>query len=172
MTTINPVFSLTAEDLALLGDEQFEKLRGATDRLQQLLAADQRRRRDADADAESRIADLTRVLSPRDQAVREERARLVREIWIATVLALIPDPKPSWTASFDETDDFQREVDARIGEGVAAAERERIAGDVITRGDLERAVIRLAEITGNRDNYYPALANDMFRYAHDHREEV
>ena len=95
------------------------------------------------------IADLTRLLSPRERAVREvraaldwlrgirdtrmvatsgdlreERARLVREIWVATVLALIPDPKPSWTALFDETDDFQREVDARIGEGIAAAERD------------------------------------------------
>lgn len=46
MTMINPVFSLTAGDLALLGDEQFEKLRGAVDRLQQLLAADTQRRRD------------------------------------------------------------------------------------------------------------------------------
>ena len=45
MTTINPVFSLTAEDLALLGDEQFEKLCGAVDRLTQLLAADKQRRR-------------------------------------------------------------------------------------------------------------------------------
>ena len=149
------------------------------------------------ADAESMLADLTRLLSPREQAVREvraardwlrgirdtrmvatsgdlrgERARLVREIWVATVLALIPDPKPSWTASFDETDDFQREVDARIGEGIAAAERERIVGDVITRDDLERAIVRLAEITGNRDSYYPALAGDMFRYAQDHLGET
>jgi hypothetical protein len=44
MTTINPGFSLTAEDLALLGGEQFEKLRGAAGRLQQLLAADEQRR--------------------------------------------------------------------------------------------------------------------------------
>ena len=148
-------------------------------------------------DAESMLADLARVLSPGEQAVREvraardwlrgirdtrmvatsgglreERARLVREIWVATVLALIPEPKPSWTEEFDETDDFQREVDARIGDGVAAAERERIAGGVITREDLERAIVRLAEITGNRDNYYPALADDMFRYARDHRGET
>jgi hypothetical protein len=145
-------------------------------------------------DAESMIADLARILSPGEQAIRdvraardwlrgirdtrmvatsgdlrEERARLVREIWVATVLALIPEPKPSWTEGFDETDDFQREVDARIGDGVAAAERERTAGDVITREDLERAIGRLAEITGNRDNYYPALADDMFRYARDRR---
>ena len=147
-------------------------------------------------DAESMIADLARILSPGEQAIRdvraardwlrgirdtrmvatsgdlrEERGRLVREIWVATVLALIPDPKPSWTEGFDETDDFQREVAARIGDGVAAAERERIVGDVITRDELERAIVRLGEITGNRDSYYPALAGDMFRYAQDHLGE-
>ncbi len=102
------------------------------------------------ADAENVIADLTRVLAPDEQAVRdvraacgwlrgvrdtrtvtavglrEERARLVRGIWVATVLDLVPEPKPSWTAPFDDTGDFQREADARIGEGVAAAERARL----------------------------------------------
>jgi hypothetical protein len=46
MTTINPSFSLTAEDLALLDDKQLEKLRNAVDRLRQLIAADTQRRRD------------------------------------------------------------------------------------------------------------------------------
>lgn len=46
MTAINPAFSLTAEDLALLSDEQFAKLRGAVDRLRGLVLADERRRLD------------------------------------------------------------------------------------------------------------------------------
>ena len=46
MAMINPVFSLTAEDLALLSDEQLEELRDAAYRLQQLIAADRQRRRD------------------------------------------------------------------------------------------------------------------------------
>lgn len=50
---------------------------------------------------------------------RETLARLVRETWVATVRDLIPDPKPSWVAPYDELDEFQREADARIGEAVA-----------------------------------------------------
>lgn len=46
MITINPVFSLAAEDLTLLGDEQFGKLRDAAERLYRLVLADERRRRD------------------------------------------------------------------------------------------------------------------------------
>jgi hypothetical protein len=36
------------------------------------------------------------------------------------------NPKPSWLLKWDEIDDDQREVDMRIGEAVAAAERQRI----------------------------------------------
>jgi hypothetical protein len=39
----------------------------------------------------------------------------------------------------------------------------------ITKAELERAFLRLAEITGNRDNYFPALADDIFRYVEDQR---
>ncbi|HEY6493284.1 MAG TPA: hypothetical protein VIZ43_08430 [Trebonia sp.] len=57
---------------------------------------------------------------------REELGRRVREIWVAWASEQ-PDPKPSWLASWDDLDDGQREADMRIGEGVAAAERERLA---------------------------------------------
>ncbi len=58
----------------------------------------------------------------------------------------------------------------RTGKSEAALLRDAFlatlpGGGVITRPELERAMVRLAEITGNRDNYYPALAEDMFRYA-------
>jgi NTP pyrophosphatase (non-canonical NTP hydrolase) len=53
---------------------------------------------------------------------REALGRLVRDIWVETVLELIPDPKDSWTARWDDLHDtFQREVDMRIGERLAAA---------------------------------------------------
>jgi hypothetical protein len=58
----------------------------------------------------------------------------------------------------------------RTGKSEAALLRDAFlatlpGGSVITRPELQRAIVRLAEITGNRDNYYPALADDMFRYA-------
>jgi hypothetical protein len=97
------------------------------------------------------------------------RGRLVRETWVETVLELIPDPKPSWTAPYHELDEFQRTADDRIGDTVAAAERERITAETITRDELEQAIVRLGEITGNRDSYYPALASDILRDAQEHR---
>jgi hypothetical protein len=51
---------------------------------------------------------------------REPYGRIVRETWIACVLDYFEDPKDSWVASYDETDDFQREVDMRIASAVAA----------------------------------------------------
>lgn len=54
------------------------------------------------------------------------RGRLVRETWVDTVLELVADPKPSWTAPYDDLDEFQRTADNRIGDAVAAAERERL----------------------------------------------
>lgn len=57
---------------------------------------------------------------------REHLGRIVRDTWVAWASGQ-PDPKPSWLVPFDELDDGQREVDMRIGEAVAAAERERIA---------------------------------------------
>ena len=49
----------------------------------------------------------------------EDLGRAVRRIWVATVLARIPDPKPSWVAGFDDLDDFQRTADIAIGVGIA-----------------------------------------------------
>lgn len=51
---------------------------------------------------------------------REHLARIVRAAWVRVVRALVDNPKETWTASYDETDDFQREADAQIGEAVAA----------------------------------------------------
>ena len=46
---------------------------------------------------------------------------VVRDIWVNTVLALVPDPEPSWLTRWpDLADPFQREVAMRIGEQVAA----------------------------------------------------
>jgi hypothetical protein len=52
-------------------------------------------------------------------------------MWVATVLELIADPKPSWVAGWDELDDFQREVDMRIGADLFARGREAERGDWI-----------------------------------------
>jgi len=104
-------------------------------------------------------------------AASEGRGRLVRETWVETVLELVPNPKQSWTAPYDELDEFQRTADGKIGDMVAAAERERITAETITRDELERALVQLAEVTGNRDSYRPALADHVFRYALAHRRE-
>lgn len=57
---------------------------------------------------------------------QETLGRLVRETWVKWAREQ-PAPKPAWLASWDELDQGQREVDTRIGEAVAAAERERIS---------------------------------------------
>ncbi len=49
----------------------------------------------------------------------EDLGRAVRRIWIDTVRALIPDPKPSWVTGWDDLDDFQRAADIAIGTGIA-----------------------------------------------------
>lgn len=56
---------------------------------------------------------------------REGLGELVRRIWVDWAAGQ-PEPKPSWLVEWDGLDDGQREVDMRIGEGVAAAERARI----------------------------------------------
>jgi hypothetical protein len=60
---------------------------------------------------------------------RETWGRVVRAIWVDWALEQ-EDPKPSWTAGWDDIDDGQREADMRIGSGIAAqavaGERERI----------------------------------------------
>lgn len=58
---------------------------------------------------------------------REDYGRLVRETWVAWASEQ-PDPKPSWLVPWEELDPGQREVDMRIGEAVAAAERKRLTG--------------------------------------------
>ena len=55
---------------------------------------------------------------------REALGRLVRETWVKWASEQ-PGPKPSWLTGWDDLDDGQREVDMRIGEAVAAAERDR-----------------------------------------------
>jgi hypothetical protein len=57
---------------------------------------------------------------------REPYGRLVRTIWEAAARELIANPKPSWLTPWKELNGFQKEVDMRIGHGVAAAERVRI----------------------------------------------
>jgi len=59
------------------------------------------------------------------ETIREQRGRLVREAWV-TWAREHPAPKSGWLTGWDELDEMQREVDMRIGEAVAAAERERI----------------------------------------------
>jgi hypothetical protein len=56
---------------------------------------------------------------------REALGRLVRETWVKWA-AEQPFPKQSWLTGWDHLDTDQREVDMRIGEAVAAAERERL----------------------------------------------
>jgi hypothetical protein len=57
---------------------------------------------------------------------REELGQLVRETWVGWAAGQ-PAAKPSWLVPWEALDDGQREVDMRIGEAVAASERERIA---------------------------------------------
>lgn len=84
MSAINPAFSLTAEDLALVGDEQFGKLRNAVDRLYRLVLADERRRRDE-------VRSKYEVLGKDTTATCLRHRRLVR--WI---------PAPGWWIHDDD----------------------------------------------------------------------
>lgn len=61
---------------------------------------------------------------------RERLGRLVREVWIEWAREQ-PDPKPSWLVEWDDLPEPDREVDRRIGERLVAAERERIAQDIL-----------------------------------------
>lgn len=67
---------------------------------------------------------------------REGLGRLVREAWIKWA-GEQPEPKPSWLVPWDDLEAGQREVDMRIGEVVAAAERARgaeVSGDLLLQG--------------------------------------
>lgn len=55
----------------------------------------------------------------------EQLGQIVRDTWVKWA-AEQPDPKPSWLTPWSELDDGQREVDMRIGEAIADAERNRL----------------------------------------------
>ena len=77
---------------------------------------------------------------------REALGRLVRETWVAYVRKHVKDPKPSHVETFDETDDFQREVDMLMASVVA---------DVVTarvRGQFGRA-LRVHYLAGIRGDW-------------------
>src|SRR5215472_6718248 len=63
---------------------------------------------------------------------REPLGRLVRDVWVRWATEQ-PAVKPSWLLPWEELDDGQREVDMRIGEAVAAAERRRLTEPAGTR---------------------------------------
>ena len=89
---------------------------------------------------------------------REPLGRLVRETWVACVVDYFKDPKLSWVTPWDELDDFQREADMRIGEAVAAAERERIVrwlerrGGQMAPGPDREALLGAAEALEDRSD--------------------
>jgi len=60
---------------------------------------------------------------------RESLGRLVRETWVEWAREQ-PNPKPGWLTGWDDLDEGQREVDMRIGEAVAAAERDRLYAEL------------------------------------------
>lgn len=64
-------------------------------------------------------------MRPVTESLREQRGRRVREVWVRWA-AEQPDPKSSWLTPWEDLDEGQREVDMRIGEALAADERERI----------------------------------------------
>jgi len=49
---------------------------------------------------------------------REQLGRMVREIWVKWAREQ-PNPKPSWLKPWEELSEPDREVDRRIGEGIA-----------------------------------------------------
>lgn len=51
--------------------------------------------------------------------LREHLGRVVRETWVACA-AELDDPKPSHLTGWDELDEWNKEVDRRIGDAVAA----------------------------------------------------
>jgi hypothetical protein len=47
-----------------------------------------------------------------------------------------------------------------------------VADETITEAELEAAIRRLAEITGNRDAYYPALATSIVEHVRERRARL
>lgn len=94
---------------------------------------------------------------------REYFGRLVRQIWVAAVIELVPDPKPSWLTTWAELDDeFQREVDMRIGEALFAAGREA------ERRDWLRSMQTKLEEWGGLDRVRADEREAIIRLARDH----
>lgn len=58
-----------------------------------------------------------------------EPGQLVREEWVKWAREQ-PDPKPGWVTPWEELDEGQREVDARIEASVRADERERCIAEI------------------------------------------
>lgn len=94
---------------------------------------------------------------------REGLGELVRRFWVDWAAGQ-PDPKPSWLTEWGDLDEGQREVDMRIGAGVAAAERERIWSEPVAQrlelhggypGSVWRCAGCLAELTENRISHKP-----------------
>jgi hypothetical protein len=83
MTMINSASSLTAEDLALISDEQLEKVDAEVDRLRQLVAADKQRRREE-------LASKFEVLGRDATATCLRHRRTVR--WMASPVWWYHDP--------------------------------------------------------------------------------
>ena len=59
----------------------------------------------------------------------DDLGRLVREVWVSCAREH-PDPKPSWLVPWEGLGEWDKGVDRRIGEAVAAGERERIAAEL------------------------------------------
>lgn len=85
---------------------------------------------------------------------REACGRLVRETWVKWASEQ-PDPKPSWLVPWEDLDAGQREVDMRIGEAVAAAERERIYAAMDRASD--RSSLGYVVVTFNQASHQPGL---------------
>lgn len=61
-----------------------------------------------------------------DEPLREQRGRLVRDVWVGYAREQ-GDAKPSHLTGWDDLGAGDREADMRIGEAVAAQERQRLA---------------------------------------------
>jgi hypothetical protein len=72
---------------------------------------------------------------------RELLGRMVRDIWI-TWAHEQPNPKPSWLKPWEELSEPDREVDRRIGEGIATFATQQQQKQIET---LQAEIRRLSE---------------------------
>lgn len=101
---------------------------------------------------------LAEALAPE----RERLGRIVRETWMQWASEQ-DEPKPSWLDPWEKLGEGQREVDMRIGEAVAAAERERIAGEAARltvalgrQSDAAKPLEDLAREIAKQDTLHPS----------------